>query len=140
MQIRMPAYKFLVVGLVSLLIAESAMALTQRSGEYTCNRLGEQKYQCLRIIRDRYVDEWASGACDRYTNIDHTLTCMDIIVNDRFQKNAVVACDRFSDSTHTNDCLASISNCSFAPEHISECDRLTTTQGTIDCFRYYCSR
>lgn len=115
-------------------------ALYPRSGEYTCNRLAHKRYDCLTLIRGQFVDEWASGAIDRYTNIDETMTGMYIIVGHQYQTNAVLACDRFTQPVDTNSCLRTIADCTFSDSAVAKCDRETSTQTTNSCFRYYCNQ
>lgn len=116
----------------------SEVAHEPQTGEYTCKRLPEtQRYQCLSIIQNRYVDPQAAGACDRINSVSETLTCVRIIVSKRFQEDAIHACDRINDVRFTNACLSTIANRAFDPERVKECDALTTADGTIQCLDFY---
>ena len=115
-------------------------ALEPRSGEYTCNRLLNYKYDCLLQIRERTVDEWASGACDRIEDAQVTLSCVKVIVGNGYQKNAVVACDRFNSPVDTIDCLGVVANCKYTDQQVNECVRETTAYATLGCFNYYCDK
>jgi len=132
--------KLFVLGATLLSMASSAFALTPRTGEYTCRRLGHAVYTCLSYIKDKTVDEYASGACDRMNDVDSTFQCMKVITGHAFQMNAVVACDRIEDVTLTNRCLGTISDCHFTESAVQECDSVSSVTATIGCFKYYCEK
>ncbi len=135
-----PFLSLLVLCAVLLSMSQTALALTPRTGEYTCRRLGEQTYSCLVIIKNQHVDEWASGVLDRYNDVDSTLEGMRIIVGNTYQQNAVIACDRFLYPLDTNKCLSAITNCRFSDSAVQECNRLESSTATIECFQFYCGK
>ena len=126
----------------SLPLDMNLLAITPRTGDYTCSRLNPAsvKYDCLSAIRGYNVDVYASGVCDRYTDSYTTLTCMQTIAGRSFKYSALAACDRFNDANETNTCLWSIANCFPTDSAVATCDAYASTTDTISCFRYYCGR
>jgi hypothetical protein len=136
----LPVVAILLLSSTAFSSVKKSFSLVPRSGEYTCSRLGDLKYDCLDLIKYRFVDEWASGALDRYTSPKDTLDGMGIIVDRHFQYEAVIACDRFVSSTDTTQCLQATRDCTYTEEAISSCDSETTLSMTVRCFRYYCNK
>ncbi len=159
--------KLLVLCLVASACASAA--IVPRTADYTCNRLNpaEFKYECLREVKGRFVDEFACGVIDRYESSGDTLYGMRVIAGGRYQIEALDACDRYTQSTSTNDCLWAtkdkwfdltalracdriqdanettrcfwaIGNCNLSSSQIAECDAYATAQDTTACFRYHC--
>lgn len=121
--------------------APSEPKTTPRTGEYVCKRLGgAYKYRCLSLIKNKYIDQHAAGACDRYTTPEGTLECLLTISGKKFQDDALNACDRFNGEAYTTRCLRTIADCSFFAADVKECDRARDGDETIACFSYYCKR
>lgn len=132
-------HKMIMMAVATVALSTTAQALTPRTGEYTCGRLPDRKYECLNVIKGKFVDEWASAACDRIPDINYTINCMRDIAGHQFHTKAVFACDRILGTLETIQCLNTIRGCDYTDAAVRECDALESVEQTIMCLRYYCS-